>query len=71
MRISKPPSATAAAAMFRPATSSRFSFELGASQWAVKGLLNDEFRAASKIELNMVSPLNEFKANLVEVESKG
>lgn len=54
---SKPPSAAAAAEMFLPATSSLLSLELDASQWAVvKGLLNDEFRAASKSELNMMSP---------------
>jgi hypothetical protein len=49
------PSGVAAAATFRPATSSLFLFALRASQWTVeKGLLNEEFRAASIIESNMV-----------------
>lgn len=53
--------------MFRPATSSLFSLELRASQWTVvKGLLNDEFRAASTIELNMMMPKQNMYKEMIE-----
>lgn len=59
----EPPSADAAA-MFRPGTSSLFSLEVRESQWTVKGVLNDEFRAASTIELNIVMIFYNIKLKL-------